>query len=571
MATRNASLQTTLQSFAARAPGIWRLDACGITRADTPIPALIHLDAYVPSTPRRRVLLLGGLSGHTDDAMLAFRALETYLDAGPRLTDTVALSAVPVANPDGLAMHAAPENGAGGMPATGYPPAETFFYDAQNPERAYLWRWIGLHAPDVLLEVRAGDTVTWEASAAAAPLAAALQATALAPTDALLAALGHGTPNGLAPVPGLRLTTPAAELPAQLQRLWTTLAQQPAAMPSPARQVLDARRTRSALDIARLLATVYGHTLDPVVYTQGMAISGRLQLAHLDTTTPNPAPEIVQLVEPYVSGAVPALEAQAGTPALGGLVWGTDLAAATGDQRYTDLLVQIADRYQPGADGGAPPPSDPDFRTEDMCMNGMLLGRAFEATHNAQYLSLQTAFLLQARIQQDNGLFWHCRSAPYYWGRGNGFAAMGFCETLSYLSADHPDRQALLAMHQQHLDSLRQRQHLSGMYPQVLDVPGSYQEFTVTCMVGYAMARGLRRGWLDASYRPAVELAWQGVSERIDDAGGVLDACTNTGVQTSLRAYLDRPAVCGRDDRSGSMALWFALEMAQLPADEGER
>ena len=300
-----------------------------------------------------------------------------------------------------------------------------------------------------------------------------------------------------------------------------------------------------------------------------MAISGRLQLAQLDATTPNPAPEIVQLVEPYVSGTVPALDAQAGTPALGGLAWGTDLAAATGDQRYSDLLVQIANRYQPGVDGGAPPPSDPDFRTEDMCMNGMLLGRAFEATHNAQYLSLQTAFLLQARIQQDNGLFWHCRSAPYYWGRGNGFAAMGFCETLSSLPTDHPDRQALLAMHQQHLDSLRRCQHLSGMYPQVLDVPGSYQEFTVTCMIGYAMARGLRRGWLDASYRPAVELAWQGVTERIDDAGGVLDACTNTGVQTSLRAYLDRPAVCGRDDRSGSMALWFALEMAQLPADGG--
>jgi rhamnogalacturonyl hydrolase YesR len=83
-------------------------------------------------------------------------------------------------------------------------------------------------------------------------------------------------------------------------------------------------------------------------------------------------------------------------------------------------------------------------------------------------------------------------------------------------------------------------------------------------MVGYCLARGLRRGWLDASYRAALDLAWQGVVERIDATGGVVDACTNTGVQTSLRAYLDRPAVFGRDDRSGSMALWFALEMAQL-------
>ena len=27
------------------------------------------------------------------------------------------------------------------------------------------------------------------------------------------------------------------------------------------------------------------------------------------------------------------------------------------------------------------------------------------------------------------------------------------------------------------------------MLPQVLDVPGSYQEFTATCMLGYALAR----------------------------------------------------------------------------------
>ena len=228
MTSHGTTIHTTVQSFAARVPDIWRLDACGVTRTETPIPVLVHRNAYVPSTPHRRVLLLGGLSGHSDDATLAFRALEAYIDAGARLTDTVALSAVPVANPDGLAMHTAPENGAGGFPATGYPPAEPFFYDEQNPERAYLWRWIGLHAPDVLLEVRAGDTVTWEASAAAASLAAALQATALEPTDALLTALGHGTPNGLAPIPGLRLTTPVAELPAQLQRLWTLLAQQPA-------------------------------------------------------------------------------------------------------------------------------------------------------------------------------------------------------------------------------------------------------------------------------------------------------------------------------------------------------
>src|SRR5215813_12091560 len=77
----------------------------------------------------------------------------------------------------------------------------------------------------------------------------------------------------------------------------------------------------------------------------------------------------------------------------------------------------------------------------------------------------------------------------------------------------------ILDMHVRHLAALRQRQLPSGLFGQVLNVPGSYQEFTVTCMIGYAMARAVRRGWLEASYRPTIDLAWQGVAERIDDAG----------------------------------------------------
>jgi rhamnogalacturonyl hydrolase YesR len=496
---------------------------------------------------------------------LAIQALNAYLDAGAPRTNAIALSAVPMANPDGLTLGGAPENGAGGCPATGYPPEDHFFDDPQNPERRYLWRWIGLQAPDVVVELRSGQTASWATSATA--LASPLQATALTPADGLLAALSTGAPNGLGAIPGLCLTTPPEALSTHLERLWALLLETPSLPPSPARRGLDARRARPPLEIARLLASVYGHTLDPVVYTQGMAIDARLQLARLDPTAPNPTADIIQLVEPYVSGATEPLSADAGSAALGGFIWGPELADATGDRRYADLLVQIAERYRPAPDGGAPPPSDPTFRTEDMAMNGMLLGRAFQLTGNTRYLDLLTPFLLQARIQQDDGLFWHCRSAPYYWGRGNGFGAIGYCEALSYLPDDHPDRQALLDIHLRHLSALRQCQLSSGLYPQVLNIPGSYPEFTVTCMLGYVMARGLRRGWLDTSFCASVDLAWQGATERIDAQGGIVDACTNTGVQDSLRDYLDRPAIFGRDDRSGSMALWFALELTRLQRD----
>ena len=139
-----------------------------------------------------------------------------------------------------------------------------------------------------------------------------------------------------------------------------------------------------------------------------------------------------------------------------------------------------------------------------------------------------------------------------------------FAEALTALPNDHPKRSDVLQVHLKHLSALRRVQQPTGMYCQMLDFPGSYHEFTSTCMIGYAMATGLYRGRLDNSYRDSLDLAWRGVKERIDDAGNVIDSCISTGVQQNRKEYLDRTAIFGPDDRSGSLALWFAVEMERL-------
>ena len=119
-----------------RSADVWTLDACGVTRSQTPIPALVHRDAYAPTTPRTRVLLVGGLSGRQEDVNLAYNTLEAYVESGDHLGRTLALSAVPCGNPDGLALGVGPENGAGGRPEHGYPPLEQFFYDRTTQSAA---------------------------------------------------------------------------------------------------------------------------------------------------------------------------------------------------------------------------------------------------------------------------------------------------------------------------------------------------------------------------------------------------------------------------------------------------
>ena len=560
-------IREALDTLAEARPGFWSRTACGVTRSLTPIPVLLDRNAYAAETARARILLVSGLSGDADDVGLALHALELYAGGGDGLALRIGLSAVPCANPDGLRLERGPDNGAGGDPSAGYPPVGDFYFDAQNPEKRYLWRWICFQAPDLVLEIQSGSgSVVWECNAAARHLAPAVAATREIREDSLLRGLGEGYPEGLGTIPGLRLTASREQLSRELSRLFGAVQQDRLLGPSSARQTLAARRGRSCTEVGRVLSTTYGHTFQPVVYTQGVPISGRLRLAELEGGEGGPHADISELLRTFVDGATghDGFGDGLAPSALASVVWGGELSLASGDARHAHLIIDAANRFQTAEPGEAPPPCDPDFRTEDMFMAGALLGRAFQITSEGRYVDLLTSFIVDGNIQQDNGLFWHCRSAPFYWGRGNGFAALGLTETLTYLPDGHVNRPAVLEMYRRLLYSLRGLQRQSGLLPQVLDFPGSYDEFTATCMMGYSVARGLRRGWLSDDYRSVAELAWQAISERIDDVGNVVDACASTGVQENVRDYLDRPAIYGFDDRSGGFALWFAVEMERL-------
>jgi rhamnogalacturonyl hydrolase YesR len=82
-------------------------------------------------------------------------------------------------------------------------------------------------------------------------------------------------------------------------------------------------------------------------------------------------------------------------------------------------------------------------------------------------------------------------------------------------------------------------------------------------MITFAMLRGVQSGWLErATFEPAIRKAWPAILARIAEDGSLIDVCEGTGKQTSLRAYLDRKAILGPDDRGGAMALLVATEMA---------
>ena len=84
-------------------------------------------------------------------------------------------------------------------------------------------------------------------------------------------------------------------------------------------------------------------------------------------------------------------------------------------------------------------------------------------------------------------------------------------------------------------------------------------------MITFAIARGIRLGWLDKdSFLPVVEKSWPAINRRIGTNGELLDVCTGTGKQKNLRNYFDRTAILGKDSRGGAMALLASTEMAAL-------
>jgi rhamnogalacturonyl hydrolase YesR len=551
-----------LKELADKGDGLWTADACGVTRQGTPMPALVHGEAYAADTTKHRILVIGGLSGDQRDVMTVQSIASAYAESDS-LKAEIAMSIVLCGNPDGMGGDSGPGNGVGGDPTIGYPPTENFFLDEQNPESRYLWRWASFMAPDAVLEVAVGNSQRWDATDPSGRIGGALGAGSLGPDDSFLAALAVGNPSGIDAIPGFRVTASQDQTDAEVQRFFSILSEPDAPSKSPARLELGRRRSRSPMDVAGLLAGQYGYTLDPLVYTQGVAISGRLRVAELVGDLEQTAKSITTLVEPLTSDVESTLEGTAGQH-LAGLVWCDELASATGDQRYRNMLISAADLFLGQPLGNPPPVCDHDYRTEDMFFAGAVLGRAFNLTGIVEYIDVLSKFLLGGKVQQPDGLFWHAEDFPFFWGRGNGFAAMGFAETLTCMDEDNPDRDALISMHRRHLEALRDRQHTSGMLTQVLDYPGSYHEHTATSMVGYAVARGLRLGWLDESYRPFVDSLWAAASERIDSEGGLVDGCGGTGPQPDIRAYLDRPAEFGFDDRTGNLALWFAVEMERL-------
>ncbi len=449
------------------------------------------------------VVLIGGLHGDDGSSAAVRAAVNAYEQRHDR---PVRLLAVPVANPAAAQLE--------------FPPTGIAY--REHPESHTLWRWLGSQAPDLVL-INADEDFG---------LAAALDAQSAA---------------DMGRIPARRAS------PAQWQSRLGPLQK------SAAHIELDRRRARSPQQLAQQLAQHYGRDFDQPWYIGAIALIARIRLGDLD--------DVRRLVEPWVDGSKDSLTRPNALVMAGHIVF-TELARRTSDPRYVAAVRKVADL---GFDASgrlleAMPYND--GYSDSVFMGTAIVAQAGALTGERRYFDMADRHLryMQKLDLRPDGLYRHRPEADAAWGRGNGFAAIGLALTLSELPPDHSGYAHALQSYRALMAALLPLQTRDGLWRNVVDHPGTFAEFSGTAMIGFALQRGLERGWIKGrAYRRAVDEAWLAVNSRTSAAGGFIDVCESTA-RISTEEYLQRAAILGADARGGAMAMLFATERMSMRA-----
>lgn len=243
-----------------------------------------------------------------------------------------------------------------------------------------------------------------------------------------------------------------------------------------------------------------------------------------------------------------------------------------GDQRYFDLGMSYADTQWE-----VPSDATPEQKVfaergyswqtriwiDDMFMITTIQSQAYKATGQRKYIdrAAYEMVLYLKEIQQPNGLFYHAPTAPFFWGRGNGWMAAGMAQLLAALPVDNTDRPVIMEAYLKMMSTLRHYQGSDGMWKQLIDEPASWNETSSTAMFTYAMIVGVKHGWLDEKkYGAAARKAWIALTGYINQDDEIIDVCEGTNIKNDKDHYMNRKRITG-DLHAHAPLLWCASEL----------
>lgn len=202
---------------------------------------------------------------------------------------------------------------------------------------------------------------------------------------------------------------------------------------------------------------------------------------------------------------------------------------------------------------------------DDMYMITVVQIEAYKVTGDRKYMdrAAREMVMYLDELQRPNGLFYHAPDVPFYWGRGDGWMAVGMPNLLRILPKDHKDRGRIMEGYLKMMKSLKEHQQPNGMWNQLIDQPDFWAETSGTAMFTYGFISGIQQGWLNAEeYGPAARKAWTAMVPYIDERNNVTEVCIGTGKKNDKKHYHDRPRNAG-DLHGQAPFLWCAAALLE--------
>ena len=113
-------------------------------------------------------------------------------------------------------------------------------------------------------------------------------------------------------------------------------------------------------------------------------------------------------------------------------------------------------------------------------------------------------------------------TSPLFWARAMGWYSDALVDALDYFPASHPKRQALIDILNRLVNALEKFQDKeTGLWYDVINYNGpgkekNYFEASASCQFTYAIAKGVRKGYLPAAKLEIAKRAYAGIVRRFN-------------------------------------------------------
>jgi len=209
---------------------------------------------------------------------------------------------------------------------------------------------------------------------------------------------------------------------------------------------------------------------------------------------------------------------------------------------------------------------------DDLFMSVPFMLRMARATGKQEYYNdaaAQVILFKKYLLDNNTGLYKHGwfsttgQQSVAFWGRANGWVVWATAELLQWLPKNHPQYKTILKQFQLHIASLAKCQERTGMWHQLLNRTDSYEETSCTALFTLAIARGVRMGWLNSSYKQNAIDGWNAVKRKIEEDGTVHGICRGTEIGFDEKFYMERKTF-DQDPRGLGAVITAGIEMSKL-------